>query len=168
MPDARDVVDATSVAGRRAGRREGLRVAAGAGLWAALAAIGLPDRARAQSGAAAAFGAKTLGEALKALEVGAPPDSAALRIDAPEVAENGALVEITLRSALPKTDLLAVLVERNPFPLAALYRLGQGVSAELAMNLKMNESSAIVLVARADGRYYSARRQVAVTLGGCG
>ena len=150
-------------------RRQGLRIAGGAGMIAALAAIGLvpPSRANAQALGPSAFQARTLAEALKVVGVAAPAASPSVTLQAEEVAENGAQVEIGIRSTLPKTDLMAVMVERNPSPLVAVYRFMDGMETELTMNLKMGETSDVVLVARAEGRWYMARRQIKVTLGGC-
>jgi len=134
---------------------------------AALAAIGLVPPAHAQALGPSAFQARTLAEALKAVGVAAPAASASVTIQAEEVAENGAQVEVGIRSALPKTDLMALMIERNPSPLVAVYRFIDGMETELTMNVKMGETSDVVLVARAEGRWYVARRQIKVTLGGC-
>lgn len=149
-------------------RRAQLRTIGGTGLYGALASLGLFGGTSAAQSPDTAFRAKSLGDALKALGIGSPADGAAMSIVAPDVAENGAIVELTLRSALPRTDLMALLLERNPFPLAAVYSFHEGMETEITMNVKMAESSSVVLVARAEGRYYAVRRQVAVTLGGCG
>lgn len=147
-----------------------MRAPAAIGLHAALAAIGLlpADFAQAQQTGSAAFQARTVADALKALGVSAPPLSKDLAIIAAEVSENGAIVDVTLRSTLPGTDFLALLVERNPTPLVCTYRIADGVEPELGMTAKVSESSDAILVARAEGRYYMTRRQLKVTLGGCG
>lgn len=151
-------------------RRAAVRAPAALGLHAALAALGLlpADFALAQQVGAAAFQARTLAEALKALGVGTPPDSKDLAIAAAEVSDNGAVVDVGMRSSLPRTDFLALLVERNPNPLACVYRIAEGVEPDLSMTVKVIESSDVVLVARAEGRYFMTRRHLKVTLGGCG
>jgi len=151
-------------------RRAAVRAPAAIGLHAALAAIGLlpAEFARAQQVGAAAFQARTVADALKALGVTAPPLSKDLAIVAADVSENGAIVDVTLRSNLPGTDFLALLVERNPTPLVCTYRISEGVEVDLSMTAKVSESSDAILVARAEGRYYMTRRSLKVTLGGCG
>lgn len=151
-------------------RRRAFRGTAAAGLHAALAAIGLlpADFAQARLVGQAAFDARTLVEALGALGVGTPADSKDLSIGAADVSENGAYVDLSLRSALPRTDFLALLIERNPTPLVGVFRLLEGVEPEIAMTVKVSESSDALLVARVDGKYLMTRRQLKVTLGGCG
>ena len=141
-----------------------------AGLHAALAALGLlpADFARAQQVGASAFRASSVSEALKALGVSAAPVSKDLAILAADVSENGAIVDVTLRSNLPGTDFLALLVERNPTPLVCTYRIAEGVEPEFGMTAKVSESSEAILVARAEGRYHMTRKLLKVTLGGCG
>ncbi len=151
-------------------RRAMLRLPAAAGLHAALAALGLlpADFALAQQVGPAAFRAASVAEALKALGVSTAPASKDLAILAAEVSENGAMVDVTLRSGVPGTDFLALLVERNPTPLVCTYRIAEGVEPEFGMTAKVSESSDAILVARADGRYYMTRKLLKVTLGGCG
>lgn len=153
-------------------RRQTLEAAGGLGLHAALLAIGLlPAGAQAQSPQPfdrSAFGARTTGEALKALGASAPLESKDVRITAPEIAENGAVVPISIRSLIPGTDSIALLVDRNPNALAAVYRLLEGAQPDIGMRVKMSESSDILAIVRAGGRHYMARQQVKVTLGGCG
>lgn len=153
-------------------RRQSLEALGGLGLQAALLAIGLlPEGAHAQAAQAfdrAAFGARTIGEALKALGALAPTESKDVLITAPEIAEDGAVVPVSIRSAIPGTDSIALLVDRNPNALAAVYRLLEGAQPEIGMRVKMSESSDVVAIVRAGGRHYMARKQVKVTLGGCG
>lgn len=153
-------------------RRQTLEGLGSLGLQAALLALGLvPGGALAQSPQAfdrSAFGATTIGEALKALGASAPAESKDVLITAPEIAENGAVVPISIRSMIPGTDSIALLVDRNPNALAAVYRLLEGAQPDIGMRVKMSESSDVVAIVRAGGRHYMARKQVKVTLGGCG
>lgn len=140
-----------------------LGVAGGAGL--------LPMAAQAQDAAGwnkAAFEAKTLADTVKAMGGGTATASAELLLDAPEIAENGAMVRLGVQSRLPGTTLLALLVEKNPNALAALFELQPGTDAQLATNVKMNQSSNVYAVAKAGGKFYYAAKEVKVTLGGCG
>lgn len=156
----------------RQSRRQTLQVAGGAGLYAALGAIGLVSSGvvsaqAADARAGAAFQAKTLPDALRAIGATEPADSRDIVIDAPDVAENGAVVPISIRSNLPGTETIALLVEKNPQPLASLYEVLPGLEPEIGNRIKMNETSDVYVVVRAGGRYYMARREVKVILGGC-
>ena len=150
-------------------RRQSLGAAGGLGLQAALASIGLlpPASATAQQ-TPVAFQARTVAETLKALGVVAPAESKDLAIVAAELSDNGAVVDVALRSALPDTQMLALLVERNPNPLVCVYRIPEGTEPDIAMTVKISETSDVILVAKAGGRYLMTRRNLKVTLGGCG
>jgi sulfur-oxidizing protein SoxY len=151
-------------------RRTTLQLASGAGLYAALLSIGLlePGRASAAEFDRAAFNTKGVADTLKALGVAEPAQSADVVITSPDIAENGAVVPVAIRSKLAGTDRLALLVDKNPNGLAAAYDLLPGAAAEVSMRIKMGESSDVVALVRADGKYYMARKEIKVTLGGCG
>lgn len=144
----------------------------------AAAAIGLavgggllPAAASAQDAAGwnkAAFDAKTLADTLKAMGGGTAIESKDVVLQAPEIAENGAMVRIGAQSNLPATTQLALLVEKNPNALAALFELPEGTDANVSTNVKMGQSSNVYAVAKAGDKFYYAVREVKVTLGGCG
>jgi len=115
-----------------------------------------------------AFGAKTAGDALKSLGVGEAAASKELTIDAPQIAENGAVVPIEVSSAIPGTTAISVVIEKNPFPLAARFEFKECALPFVKVNVKMGETSDIRAIAEAGGRHYSATREVKVTIGGCG
>lgn len=152
---------------RRSATRHVLTVAA------ALAASGLrPQWAVAQSSGdwnRAAFDARSLAEALKALGAGAPTESRDMSLTAPDIAENGALVPLGISTSLTGVRRLAIVVEKNPSALAAVFQLTDAVEPNLNTRIKMNQSSWVYAVAlMADGRTLFTRRDVKVTLGGCG
>ncbi len=151
-------------------RRQTLQTAGGLGLYATLAAIGLlpSGAAAAQAFDAAAFQAKSIADALKALGAAAPTESSDVVINSAEIAENGAVVPVGIRSSIPKTEFMALLVDKNPQPLAGAYTLMDGVDADVNMRIKMGQSSDVIAVVRADGKYYMAKKEIKVTLGGCG
>ena len=151
-------------------RRRTLEAAGGMGLYAALAALGLvpAGASAAPPFNAAAFQTRSIADTLKALGANATSDSTDIAIVANEVAENGALVPVTVRSRLPGTEMIALLVEKNPNALAGAYFLLDGMEPEIAMRIKMNQSSDVYAVVKADGRFYTTRREIKVTLGGCG
>ena len=151
-------------------RRQTLQAAGGIGLYAALAAIGLvpAGEAAAQQFNANAFQAKTVADALKALGAGAPAESNEIEIESPDIAENGAVVPVGIKSGLPKTEFMALLIDKNPFALTGAYDILPGAEAEVNMRVKMGQSSDVYAIVRADGKYYMAKKEIKVTLGGCG
>jgi len=151
-------------------RRTGLRTAGSLGLYAALAAIGLFEGrpVSAQTFNATLFQAKNLNELIRMLGGASAANSKEILITAPDIAENGALVSMTVRSQLPRTEQISLLVEKNPDPLAATFQLLEGVEPDLRMNVKMAQSGDVIALVKADGRFFVARREVKVTIGGCG
>jgi sulfur-oxidizing protein SoxY len=115
-----------------------------------------------------AFGAKTPGDALKTLGIANATPSKDVSIDAPQIAENGAVVPIEITSAIPGTTALIVIADNNPFPLIARFDFKEGALAFVKVNVKMGETSDVRVLAEAGGRYYSATKEVKVTIGGCG
>ncbi|MBS0444684.1 MAG: thiosulfate oxidation carrier protein SoxY [Proteobacteria bacterium] len=118
--------------------------------------------------AKAAFDAKTYDDALKALGV-KPVESKDITFTAPDIAENGAVVPIAASTTLPGVKRLLFLVEKNPFPLAASFELGDAVETSIGTRIKMGQTSNVYAVAMlGDGRVLYAQKEVKVTLGGCG
>jgi len=115
-----------------------------------------------------AFGAKTAPDALKSLGIGEATPSKDLVIDAPQIAENGAVVPIEVMSGIPGTTAISVIIEKNPFPLVARFEFKDGALPFVKVNVKMGETSDVRAIAEAGGRSYSATREVKVTIGGCG
>ncbi len=117
-------------------RRQTFKIAGGAGLYAALAAIGLVNPAAAQGfDRSLAFQAKSVQDALKALGAASPTESKEIVITAPEIAENGAVVPVSVRSAVPKTEQISLLVEKNPNLLAGSYDILDGLDPEISMRI---------------------------------
>ncbi len=116
-----------------------------------------------------AFEAKSLGEVLKALGAGAPVESKDVTIGGPDIAENGAVVPLTASTVLPGAKQILILVEKNPAAMIALFNLTDSVEANVATRAKMGQSSDVYAVAiMADGKVLFAKKEVKVTLGGCG
>jgi sulfur-oxidizing protein SoxY len=115
-----------------------------------------------------AFGAKTPGDALKSLGIGNAAPSKDLVIDAPQIAENGAVVPIEISSAIPGTTALVVVVDKNPFPLIARFEFKDGALPFVKLNAKLGETSDVRVLAEAGGKHYVATKEVKVTIGGCG
>ena len=116
-----------------------------------------------------AFEAKTVSDALKSLKVASPVETKDIAIRAPDIAENGAVVPIEIQSNIPGTRSIAVLIEKNPFPYVGSFDVSQGAIPFVALRAKIGESSNVrVVVAAADGKFYTAVKEVKVTIGGCG
>jgi sulfur-oxidizing protein SoxY len=116
-----------------------------------------------------AFDAKTLADAVKALGGAAPVASKDITITGPDIAENGAVVPVGASTALPGVKRLAIMVEKNPSALAAVFDVTDAVDANIATRVKMGQSSNVFAVAMmADGKVLFAQKEIKVTLGGCG
>jgi sulfur-oxidizing protein SoxY len=139
------------------------------GVLALLAAAGIrPAFAQGQAWNQAAFSGKTLRDALAALGAQSPANSDAIAIKAPEIAENGAVVPVAVESKLPGTQSITLLVEKNPLPLAASFDIPSGTEPTIATRVKMGESSDIYALVKADGKFFVAKKEVKITIGGCG
>jgi sulfur-oxidizing protein SoxY len=151
-------------------RRRTLQAAGGLGLYGTLAALGLlpAGQASAQALAPAAWHTKSIADTLKALGAEAPAESKDITIVSPDIAENGAVVPVGIKSNLPKTEFMALMVEKNPSMLAGAYRIMEGAEAEVNMRIKMGQSSDVYALVKADGKFYMAKKEIKVTLGGCG
>jgi len=151
-------------------RRQTLHAAGGVGLYGALVAIGLlnPATVSAQAFDAAAFNAKTLADTLKALGATGAAESKDIVITAPDIAENGAVVPVSVKSNLANTTQIALLVDKNPNLLAGSYDILAGAEPDVSMRIKMGQSSDVMAIVKADGKYYTTKKEIKVTLGGCG
>jgi sulfur-oxidizing protein SoxY len=150
-------------------RRNVLKSGSGATLLGILAAAGIinPGIALA-SGNRAAFEARSMADTLKAIGAVSPPDSRNIQISAPEIAENGAVVPVAIASTLPNVTTIAILVEKNPNPLAASFTLSEGTQANIETYVKMGQSANVYALLQSDGKFFMATKEVKVTLGGCG
>jgi sulfur-oxidizing protein SoxY len=139
---------------------------------AMLATLGLvPGVAKAQAAGynTAAFAAKTLPDVMKALGAGTPAESKDVSLTGPDIAENGAVVPVGAASALPGVKRLLLLVEKNPAMLAAMFDVTDAIEASISTRVKMGQSSDVYAVAMMnDGKVLFARKEIKVTLGGCG
>lgn len=116
-----------------------------------------------------AFEAKSLAEVLKAIGAGAPVESKDVTIGGPDIAENGAVVPLTASTTLPGVKQMLLLVEKNPAAMIALFNVTDSVEANFATRAKMGQSSDVYAVAvMADGKTFYAKKEIKVTLGGCG
>jgi sulfur-oxidizing protein SoxY len=151
------------------GRRNAMKGTAGMAVMGLAMAAGLfkPGSAWAQWNKEA-FDTKSLSDAVKALGGATPTESKEITISSPDIAENGAVVPFTISSKLPKTETMAVLVEKNPNILAANFTIPDGTEPWVNTRVKMGQTSNVIALVKADGKYYYASKEVKVTLGGCG
>ena len=148
-------------------RREVLKTGGGV---LALAAAGVirPGEALGQEWNKAAFDTKSVAETVKALGASGSTPSSGVEITAPDIAENGAVVPIAVESKLPRTEAIAILIEKNPNTLSAEFAIPSGTDPFVSTRVKMAETSNIYALVVADGKYFHAVKEIKVTIGGCG
>ena len=141
-----------------------------AGGIAALAAAGLlrPAQAWAASWNKAGFESKVVNDVLKSLGAANPAESKEITITAPDIAENGAVVPVAVASRLANTQQISIVAEKNPFPLAATFEVAGGGEGYVSTRIKMGQTSDVWALVKADGKYYVARKEIKITVGGCG
>ncbi len=115
-----------------------------------------------------AFEAKTVDEALEALGATNATTSDRIKIKAPEIAENGAVVPVSITSELAgTTDIISITVN-NPTPVSAMYKIGEGTVPAVKTRFKMGTTTDVIVLVKANEKYYTAKTNVKVTRGGCG
>ena len=115
-----------------------------------------------------AFKQKSDADAIKAL-FGKPHEASdKVKLDAPEIAENGGVVPISVTTTLTEVTSIAFLVSENPNALAASYQIPAGTVPAVANRLKMAKTTNVIVIVEAGGKLYSATKEVKVTVGGCG
>ena len=115
-----------------------------------------------------AFSAKTIDEALSSLLGSAShTESSDINIKAPDIAENGAVVPITVSTGMA-AESISVLIAANPVPLACTYALGGSTLGFVSTRVKMGKTSDLIAVVKSGGKLHSAKKTVKVTIGGCG
>ena len=115
-----------------------------------------------------AFETKGLADTVKALGGSGSTESARIQITAPDIAENGAVVPITVESGIARTQAIAILIEKNPNTLSANFDIPDGTDPFVTTRVKMAETSNVYALVKADGKYFHAVKEIKVTLGGCG
>lgn len=115
-----------------------------------------------------AFKQKDSKEAIRLLYGRTAEPSDKIKLDAPEIAENGAVVPISVSTSLADVTSIAFVVPENPNVLAAYYKIPQGTMPNVANRLKMAKTSNVTVIVEAGGKLFSATKEVKVTVGGCG
>lgn len=138
-----------------------LGVAVGAGL--------LTPRAVLAAWPEAAFKAKDAAGAMTALTgLDQMSESADIRIKAPDIAENGAVVPVTVETSIEGVESISIIAVNNPAPLIASFELGEGAVGFVSTRIKMGKSGDVIAVVKGGGKLQSAKKEVKVTIGGCG
>lgn len=152
------------------GRRSALKGTGGMAVMGLAMSAGLlkPGSAWAQGWNKSAFETKSMGDTIKALGGSTAAESKDIVITSPDIAENGAVVPFSIASKIPKTESIALLVEKNPNMLTANFSIPDGTEAGITTRVKMGQTSNVIALVKADGKYYYASKEVKVTLGGCG
>jgi sulfur-oxidizing protein SoxY len=150
-------------------RRRLLRLGGGVAALGAAAAAGLiPAGEAAAAWNKAGFESKAVADTLKNLGASGMVESKDIVITAPDIAENGAVVPIAVTSRIPNTESISIIAEKNPFPLAATFGVAQGAESYASVRIKMGQTSDVRAVVKAGGKFYTAAKEVKVTVGGCG
>ncbi len=116
-----------------------------------------------------AFEAKSVSDALKNMyDSDLAPASDAIKLDAPDIAENGAVVPVTVETSLKNVESITIISEKNQTPLVASFNMTPKTEGYVSTRIKMGQTSNVIAVVKADGKLHSARKEVKVTIGGCG
>ncbi len=115
-----------------------------------------------------AFKAKEIEQALQSIYGASDTADGDIKIKAPEIAENGAVVPITVSTNMSGVESITILVKENPSPLVAHFELSPRTDAYVSTRIKMGKTSPVTAVVKANGKLYSASKTVKVTIGGCG
>jgi sulfur-oxidizing protein SoxY len=151
-------------------RREVLKAGGRASVLALAVAAGLikPEEALAQEWNKSAFDAKSFADTVRALGGSSSTESKDIQITAPDIAENGAVVPISVETKLPKTQSIAIMIEKNPNALSANFDIPDGTDPFVTTRVKMAQTSNVYALVKADGKYFHAVKEIKVTIGGCG
>lgn len=151
-------------------RRSFIKSSAAAGAFGVAVSAGLiTPRAVLAAWPKAAFEAKDLDSALKSALGGTTmTESSDITLKAPEIAENGAVVPVTVTSTIPNAESITILISENPTPMTATFKLGSNTDGFVSTRVKMGKTSDVIAVVKSGDKLYSSKLLVKVTIGGCG
>lgn len=116
-----------------------------------------------------AFSSKTMDDALTAMGAINPEKNGVfIQLTVPEIAENGAIVPVSVVSTLPNVEQITIFADKNPNVMAANFVFPPGTEGVVTTRVKMAKTSNIVALVKADGKFYIIAKEVKVTAGGCG
>ncbi len=152
-------------------RRLFLKQSLAAGAMGMLVGSGMlmPKTTLASDWPEAAFKNKDASAAMKALlGTDQPPPSAEVKLTAPEIAENGAVVPIKVETAMAGVETITIVAVKNPLPLVANFKMGEGALPYASTRIKMGTTGDVLAIVKAGGKLHSAKQEIKVTIGGCG
>jgi sulfur-oxidizing protein SoxY len=151
-------------------RRTFLKGSLAAGVTGAAIGGGLlaPNMAFADDAAADPFAATSMDDALKALGISGAEDSDIVTVTAPDLAENAAVVPIEVATSIEGAEEIIVMISNNPTVYAAKFTLGEGIDPAVKCRFKVGKTGDVVAIVKAGDKYYTAKKAVKVTKGGCG
>lgn len=106
------------------------------------------------------FDAKNVPDTLKAMGIAGTPAAGDITITSPDIAENGAVVPVGIASKLQKTEMIALLVEKNPAMMAGFYEFASDSLPDVSMRVKMGQSSDVIAIVKADGKFFMAKKKL--------
>ena len=116
-----------------------------------------------------AFDARSVSAAMNSLfSSEATAESSDIEIKAPDIAENGAVVPVSVTTSLSDIESITIVAEKNPVPLSASFNLASNAQGYVSTRIKMGKTQNIMAVVKSGGKLYSAKKEVKVTIGGCG
>ena len=116
-----------------------------------------------------AFKAESVDEAVKSVTAGLPvEESDAITFKIPDIAENGAVVPVTVSTDLPDVKAISIVIENNPNPLTTRFEISPNTFADVSTRVKMGESSMVRVYVQTPDKVYTTAKEVKVTIGGCG
>jgi sulfur-oxidizing protein SoxY len=149
------------------GRRDALRISSVLGLAIAAGLIS-PREAFADEWNKTAFDAKNYNDATKGMGATPITPSKDVVLNAPDIAENGAVVPLSVSSALLNVTQIAILIDKNPNTLSANFTIPAGTEPSISTRVKMRQTSVVYALIKANGKWLMASKEIKVTLGGCG
>lgn len=114
------------------------------------------------------FAAKKVDDAINSLFGSTATSPGDIKIKAPDIAENGAVVPITVSTKMSKVESITMLVSENPQPLCCSFDLAANTEPFVSTRIKMGKTSDVIAVVKSGGKLFSAKKTVKVTIGGCG
>jgi sulfur-oxidizing protein SoxY len=148
-------------------RRDMLRISSVLGM-AFTAGLLKPSDVFAAEWSQKVFDAKSLEDVLKALGGDKFAVSADVTVSGPDIAENGAVVPVSIASKAANTEYMAILVDKNPSAMSAGFAIPAGTEPAISTRVKMGATSNVHALVKADGKWLVASKEIKVTLGGCG
>jgi len=116
-----------------------------------------------------AFEAKGVDKTMSALfGSSSTADSKDIKIKAPDIAENGAVVPVSVTTGIAGIESISILAASNPSPLTSSFNLGANAEGYVSTRIKVRKTSKVTAVVKAGGKLYAASKDVKVTIGGCG